>query len=157
MKITPTLTGAVIGILAVIAQWLFGSSGPQAYGICIACHSRDMFGWIANTFSATGLIDVTSIGYSAPLLTVLGVLLGAHFAAIKHNEFVPKKSGDGRNARMFILGFLVMASALIIAACPIRLLLRIAYGDILAIFGTIWMIIGIVVGIMVLRRSNSWG
>ncbi len=157
MKVTPTLTGAAIGIFAVIVQWLFGASGPQAYGICIACHTRDMLGWIVNTFSATGLIDVTQIGYSTPLLTVLGVLLGAHFSAIRHNEFVSKKTREGGNIRMFILGSLVMTSALIIAACPIRLLLRIAYGDILAIFGVICMIVGVVVGIMILRRSNSWG
>ncbi|MDO9518255.1 MAG: YeeE/YedE thiosulfate transporter family protein [Methanosarcinaceae archaeon] len=156
MKITPTLTGATIGFLAVIMQWLFGASGPQAYGICIACHTRDMLGWIVNTFTATSLIDVTRIGYSAPLLTVLGVLLGAHFSAIRHNEFVPKKR-EGGNIRMFILGFLVMISALIIAACPIRLLIRIAYGDLLAIFGAMWMIVGVIIGIMILRRFTSWG
>lgn len=149
-RITPATTGIAIGILAVAAQQLFNE--PQAYGICIACHSRDMLGWIFNNLFSTSLVDVTTAGLSAPILTSLGILIGAHLAARRNNIFPCSMSGG--QARMFILGFLVMVSALLLAGCPLRLLLRIAYGDMLAVFGLIWMVAGIALGIVVLRR---WG
>lgn len=149
-RITPWLTGIAIGILAVFAQWLFGTSAPQAYGICVACHSRDMLGWISNTLLPVNLVEVTQAGLFTPLLTVVGILIGAYIAAYLHND--NPESGSESNIKMFVLGFLVMTSALLLAACPIRLLLRIAYGDLLAIFGGVMMIAGIIVGVAVLRR-----
>ncbi len=150
-RITPVTTGIAIGILAVAAQWLFDK--PQAYGICVACHSRDMLGWIFNNLLSISLMDVTTVGLSAPILTPLGILIGAHMAARRNNIFPDHRSGG--QIRMFLLGFLVMVSALLLAGCPLRLLLRIAYGDMLAIFGLIWMVAGIVGGIAVLRRWGS--
>ncbi len=145
------MTGIAIGILAVVAQRLFNE--PQAYGICIACHSRDMLGWILNNLLSISLVDVTTAGLSAPILTPLGILIGAHLAARRNNIFPCYRSGG--QVRMFLLGFLVMVSALLLAGCPLRLLLRIAYGDMLAIFGLIWVVAGIVGGIAVLRRWGS--
>lgn len=151
-RITPVTAGITIGILAVAVQWLFDK--PQAYGICIACHSRDMLGWIFNNLLSISLTDVTTAGLSAPLLTPLGILIGAHIAARRNNMFSGRRSGG--HIRMFLLGFLVMVSALLLAGCPLRLLLRIAYGDLLAVFGFIWMVAGIAGGIAVLRRRGSW-
>jgi len=149
-RITPVMTGIAIGILAAAVQWLFDK--PEAYGVCVACHSRDMLGWIFNNLLSSSLIDVTEVGFFSPFLTPLGILIGAHVAARRNNVF--PKSASGRYVRMFIMGFLVMISALLLAACPLRLLLRIAYGDPLALFGGVWMVAGIFIGIHVLRR---WG
>lgn len=149
MRITPGMTGAVIGALAVAAQWLFDTSNPQAYGVCIACHARDMLGWIFNNLAYLN-IAVTSASIFTPLLTVFGILLGAHAAARRHTEFSRQESGG--EARMFLLGFLVMLSALLLAACPIRLLLRVAYGEPLGVFAGAWMVIGIISGVEILRR-----
>ncbi len=143
--------GIAIGILAVAAQRLFDE--PQAYGICIACHSRDMLGWIFNNLFSISLVDVTTAGLSAPILTPLGILIGARLAARRNNIFSSHRSGG--QVRMFLLGFLVMVSALLLAGCPLRLFLRIAYGDMLAVFGLIWMVAGIVGGISFLRRWGS--
>lgn len=150
-RITPITAGIAIGILAVAAQRLFDE--PQAYGVCIACHSRDMLGWIFNNLLSINLVDVTTAGLFAPILTPLGILIGAHLAARKNNIF--SMPGQRGHARMFLLGFLVMVFALLLAGCPLRLLLRIAYGDMLSVFGLIWMVAGIAFGITVLRRWGS--
>ncbi len=147
-RITPVATGAVIGMLAVAVQLLF--SKPEAYGICIACHSRDMLGWMLNNLLSADVIMITQAGALAPFLTPIGILIGAHLAA-RRNKIFPRPAFGGE-AKMFILGIISMVFALILAACPLRLLLRIAYGDPLALFGGIWMVGGIAVGIYVMRR-----
>ncbi len=153
-RITPVVTGVAIGILGVAAQWLFDTSNPQAYGICVACHSRDMLGWIFNNLLYVNIVDVTQAGFFVPILTPIGILIGAHLAARRHND-LPKPGSVGI-VKMFLLGFFVMISALLLAACPLRLLLRIAYGDMLALFGGLFMFVGIVGGVAVLRRLGSW-
>ena len=152
-RITPAITGTAIGLLALAAQWSFNWSSPQAYGICVACHSRDMLGWIFNHLISSNIIEVTNAGLFTPLLTVVGIMAGAHLAARRHN--VQPNSGVDSNTRMFLLGFLVMTFALLLAACPIRLLLRIAYGEPLALFGGLWMVVGVIAGIAILRRWGS--
>lgn len=147
-RITPVATGMVIGALAVAVQLLFDK--PEAYGICVACHSRDMLGWIFNNLLFTNVIVITQAGILSPFLTPLGILIGAHLAARRNNVF--PRHVFGGEAKMFFLGILSMVSALVLAACPLRLLLRIAYGDPLALFGGVWMVGGIAVGIHVMRR-----
>ena len=147
-RITPVATGVFIGILAVAMQLLFEK--PEAYGICIACHSRDMLGWILNNLLSADVIMITQAGVLAPFLTPLGILIGAHIAARRNNVFPTPVSGG--EAKMFLMGIVSMFFALILAACPLRLLLRIAYGDPLALFGGLWMVGGIAVGIYVMRR-----
>ncbi len=147
-RITPAATGAVIGMLAVAVQLLFNR--PEAYGICIACHSRDMLGWMINNLLSADVIMITQAGTLAPFLTPLGILIGAHLAARRNNVF--PRPVFGGEVKMFFLGIFSMIFALILAACPLRLLLRIAYGDPLALFGGIWMAGGIASGIYVVRR-----
>ncbi|VVB88239.1 Uncharacterised protein [uncultured archaeon] len=147
-RITPVATAVVIGILAVAVQLLFDK--PEAYGICVACHSRDMLGWIINNLLSADAIVITQAGVLSPFLTPLGILIGAHIAARRYNVF--PRPVFGGEVKMFLLGILSMVFALILAACPLRLLLRIAYGDPLAIFGGLWMVGGIAVGIFVTRR-----
>jgi hypothetical protein len=80
----------------------------------------------------------------------LGILIGAHIAARMNNVF--PRPVFGGETRMFLLGVLSMVFALLLAACPLRLLLRIAYGDPLALFGGVWMVGGIAIGIYVMKR-----
>ncbi len=147
-RITPVLAGITIGALAVAVQLLFDK--PEAYGICIACHSRDMLGWMLNNIFSADVIMITQAGVIAPFLTPLGILIGAHLAARRNNVF--PRPVFGGEVKMFFLGILSMVFALILAACPLRLLLRIAYGDLLAFFGGLWMVGGIAVGAYVMRR-----
>ena len=42
MRVTAVQTGIVAAVLAVAAGALFDVSPPAAYGICMACHGRDL-------------------------------------------------------------------------------------------------------------------
>lgn len=144
----PVAAGAIIGILAVAVQLLFDR--PEAYGICLACHSRDMLGWILNNLLSANVIIVSQAGAFSPILMPLGILIGAHIAA-RMSKVFPRPLYGGE-VKMFLLGALSMVFALLLAACPLRLLLRIAYGDPLALFGGVWMVGGIAAGIYFMKR-----
>ena len=53
VRITATMTGIVGGLLAVIAGALFDVRPPDAYGLCMACHARDLVDWTINAAAGT--------------------------------------------------------------------------------------------------------
>ena len=55
----------------------------------------------------------------------------------------------------FVLGFFVMVGALMFLGCPLRMVLRIAGGDMNAVVGLVGFIIGILVGIFFLQKGFS--
>ena len=46
MRVTPAQAGLVVGFLAASLQAFFGVLPPPAYGVCIACHMRDLVNWV---------------------------------------------------------------------------------------------------------------
>ena len=83
---SPIFYGIVVAVVAAVAgQWL-GVSPPAAYGLCSACHGRDLVNWILNHDEGTGLF-VTAAGAGWPLFTVVGVVLGSFLAARRNGEF----------------------------------------------------------------------
>lgn len=48
MRITPATAGFIVGFLAAALQAFFHVIPPPAYGICIACHMKDLVNWILN-------------------------------------------------------------------------------------------------------------
>ena len=152
-RINPWLAGAIIGFLAASLQQIAAMTKPPAYGFCMACHARDLINSIINQVAGTNL-GIAGIVTSIPTLTIIGVLIGAFFAAIIFKEFkVTKSKFKVSYLKMFILGILVMNFALILSACPIRTSLRVAHGDIIAIVGLICIGIGAIIGTIVLERS----
>jgi hypothetical protein len=140
--------GIVAAILAVAAGALFDVRPPEAYGICMACHSRDVVDWTLNLLARTHL-EVAPASLVFPVLTPIGVLIGALFAATNNREFrwqMPENPLKG-----FLYGVLVMNFALIAGGCSIRLLLRTAAGEVLGLIGFAGMVAGIIVGTFWLR------
>jgi len=113
---------------------------PVANGICLICHPRDLLNWLAN---ATAGFDwpVTTASIVHPFLTVVGVLVGACFAAWRNGE-LKARPARGR-LRYFVLGFLSLQFGLLLAACPIRIVLLSAYGSPLGFAG--WAAVGVAV------------
>ena len=68
--------GIVAGLAAVAAEVLFSVNQPPAYGICMACHGEDALNWTVNHLFGTHF-QVAPISQSAPLLTTVGVVVGA--------------------------------------------------------------------------------
>lgn len=144
------VAGLLTGVLAALNQVAFGVSPPYAYGLCIACHARDLVNWIVT--AATGFkLSVAGVSVAAPVLTIVGILLGASVASIRNHEY--KFKTTKHPLKTFIYGFLVMVFALILGACPLRTILRVAYGDVIAIVGFAAIIIGVVISAFVIKWS----
>lgn len=147
-RITAVHMGLVAGVLAVAAGAFFEVRPPDAYGVCMACHGRDLVNWTINAVAATQLpVAPASLAY--PLLTTVGVFLGALAAARRHREF--RWVTPDHPAKMFLYGLLVMNFALVAGGCAIRLTLRLAAGEPLGAVGFAAMTAGIVLGTWWLR------
>lgn len=150
LKITPLIVGLVIGFSAALAQAFLQVYPPAAYGICSACHARDLINWITNQIFNTNL-SVAGVSKDIPVLTVLGIVIGASAGAIKSKEFRTRKTAN--LLFEFVLGMAVMVSALTIGGCTIRIPLRVAYGDATALIGLISIVGGVILGSIYLKRS----
>ena len=155
LTISPWIAGAIIGFLAASLQTFASMTKPPAYGLCIACHSRDLINSIVNGISGANLFIAPIIENPIfiPPLTIIGIMLGSFVASSVAKEFsITKVKEYSSLLKMFILGFLIMNFALILGACPIRAALRTAHGDIIALVGLVFIGVGAIVATMVLER-----
>ncbi len=135
------LAGGVVGIISVLLVY-FGNPGNM--GACIACFLRDISG-------ALGLQKTEIVQYIRP--EIIGIVLGAFLMALGKKE-LDVRGGSSPFIR-FILGFIVMLGALVFLGCPLRMILRLAGGDMNAIFGILGFASGILVGIPILNKGFS--
>lgn len=140
----------VAGLLAVGVQVILNVKPPPAYGICIACHPRDMVNWLINHLLGTRL-EVAPVSQTLPLLTTVGLVIGASLAAHRNREF--RWVSWGKRGRSFLLGLLVMNAALLVFGCLTRMVLLTAYGETLGLIGLAGAAIGIVSGTLLLKKG----
>ena len=146
----PIFLGLLIGILAAFIQAIvISAGGPEAYGFCVACHTRDLVNAIYNAFfnPDLGLAPISAI---TPALTIVGVILGGYIAAMKNKEFKIKKTKPLIYFLYFLGGIAVLNFALLLGACPYRAALRFAYGDIVALIGIFSIAGGVAIGVLIL-------
>lgn len=149
-RVTAITYGAVAACLAVGVQAFFGVAPPPAYGICVACHTRDLVNWLFNHLAGLHW-PLAPVSVTVPLLTTIGLLVGARIAAVRHREARPVSLGRGLLS--FVCGLLVMNGALAAFGCPTRLLLLSAYGDRVAVAGVGGVALGIIAGTLLLKRG----
>ena len=144
----PWFLGVVIGFMAAFLQALLASGGgPEAYGFCVACHTRDLVDDIYNQATGSSLVVAPmSANGATAVLTMVGVMIGAFIAAKVYKEFKIKKGSVKEYIWYFIGGILVLNFALLLGGCPYRAALRFAYGDLVALIGIIAMAAGVFVG-----------
>ena len=135
------LAGIAIGVIASLLV-LFGN--PVNMGFCIACFLRDISG-------ALGLHTAGAVQYILP--EILGLVLGSFLMALLRKEFAPR--GGSSPLTRFVLGFFVMIGCLMFLGCPFRMILRLAGGDLNALFGLLGFVCGILVGVVFLNRGYS--
>ena len=148
VRITSIQMGFVAGLLAVVAGALLEVRPPDAYGLCMACHGRDLVDWTLNHLAGTHL-TVAPASLVFPVLTTIGVFFGALLGASSSGEFhwsTPESSW-----RTFAYGALVMNFALVAGGCAIRLLLRTSAGEGLGMFGFAGLVAGVTAGTLWLR------
>jgi YedE family putative selenium metabolism protein len=84
---------------------------------------------------------------------LIGIIIGAFALGLINKEFAPK--GGSSPFTRFVLGMCVMVGALIFLGCPVRLVLRMAGGDLNAVIGLIGFVGGIFTGVAFLNRGFS--
>jgi hypothetical protein len=141
--------GVVVAVLAVVVgEWL-GVSPPAAYGLCSACHGRDLSTWVINHTEGKHLFITAAGAKGWPLLTVVGVVIGSYLASKRNGEHASINLGG--NARQFAYGAVVMGAALFVGGCPTRILIRTGYGDLSGALALGGVAFGIVAATLSLR------
>lgn len=135
------ISGVIVGLVAVLLG-VFGNPANMAF--CVACFIRD-------TAGALGLHRAEPVQYIRP--EIIGIVLGAFVISLMRKEYAPK--GGSSPLIRFVLGVCVMVGALIFLGCPLRMVLRIAGGDLNAVVGLVGFTGGILTGIVFLNRGFS--
>jgi YedE family putative selenium metabolism protein len=135
--------GIIFGVLgALMVNW----GNPANMGICVACFLRDIAG-------ALGLHRAGVVQYIRP--EIIGFILGAFITAFAFREFRPR--GGASPIIRFFMGAFVMIGALVFLGCPVRMMLRLAGGDLNAILGLVGLVIGVLIGIFFLKKGFNLG
>ncbi|MDO4749647.1 MAG: YedE family putative selenium transporter [Eubacteriales bacterium] len=135
------IAGAVTGLLAVL---LTVNGNPANMGFCIACFIRDIAGGL-------GLHRAPVVQYIRP--EIPGLVLGAFLMSLFRREF-RAQSGSAPLTR-FLLGVFVMIGSLVFLGCPLRMVLRLAGGDLNALVGLAGFACGVGVGAVFLNKGFS--
>ena len=85
-RVTALQLGIVAALLAVLAGAFFEVRPPEAYGICMACHARDLVTWTTNRFIGTQW-TLAPASLVFPVLTTIGVIIGALLGSTSSGEF----------------------------------------------------------------------
>ncbi len=140
-KLAISLAGLLIGL---VAAGLVVLGNPANMGFCIACFLRDTAGGLK-------LHSAAVVQYVRP--EIIGLVLGSFLMALLNREWSPK--GGSAPLTRFILGFFVMIGCLCFLGCPFRMILRLAGGDLNAVFGLLGFVLGILCGVFFLNRGYS--
>jgi YedE family putative selenium metabolism protein len=135
------IAGAVTGAIGALMV-LFGN--PKNMGFCIACFIRDTAGGL-------GLHSAGAVQYVRP--EIIGIVLGSFIFSLLKKEYNPR--GGSSPMTRLVLGFFVMIGCLMFLGCPFRMILRLAGGDLNAIFGLVGFVAGIFAGIFFLNKGYS--
>lgn len=137
------LTGALIGAGAML---LSHYGNPPNTGLCISCFMR-------STAGAIGLHDNIRLQYIRP--EIMAIVLGAFFASVFSREF-KVTAGSSPLLRFFVGIFLIIGCSVFIG-CPIKMVLRIAAGDLSALVGVAGLVAGVWAGLQFLERGFRLG
>jgi hypothetical protein len=144
----PWVAGIVVGVLAVLAGTIGGANPPEAYGFCTTCRGRDLVLGIVQPW-LPGTFDLPTLW---PLLTVIGVIVGAWLARRAAHERPSLERIDRRlMAIRIIQGFVVMSLALLAMGCPIRLTVSAASLAVQGFVGLAGVALGIWIGVQYLK------
>jgi hypothetical protein len=145
---SPVFYGIAAAVLAGAAGQWGKVAPPAAYGLCSACHGRDLANWTLNTTEGARLY-VAAAGTSWPIVTVIGVVLGSLLASKRNGEFGAINLGS--NVFQFLFGAVVMGAALFVGGCPTRIIIRTGYGDLTAVLVLSGIALGVVAGTLSMR------
>jgi len=135
------ITGALLGFGGVFLVYM---GNPANSGFCISC-------FLENLAGSLQLHDNIRMSYIRPEL--IGFVLGAFFMALQSRRF--KVTGGSSPIIRFLLGFFILVGCAVFIGCPIKMILRLAAGDLTAIAATAGLIFGIWLGAKYIRAGFS--
>lgn len=137
------MMGAVIGIGAVLLSY-YGN--PANTGLCISC-------FMENVAGALGLHDNARMQYLRPEL--IGIVLGAFAWSLYRKEFLT--TGGSSPLLRFVVGVLLIIGCSVFIGCPVKMVLRLAAGDIGALVGLAGLVAGIYIGLEFVENGFQLG
>jgi len=137
------IMGAIIGIGAV---WLSLEGNPANTGICASC-------FLENVAGALRLHDNFRMQYLRP--EIIGFVLGAFGLALARREFVP--TGGSSPLLRFLVGALLIVGCSVFIGCPVKMVLRLAAGDLNAVVGFVGLVAGIYIGLAFVENGFRLG
>lgn len=137
------VAGALVGVLAALLAY-FGN--PANMAICIACFVRD-------TAGALKLHSAAPVQYFRP--EIVGFAVGAFAISLVTNEY--KATAGSSPMIRFVLGAIMVIGALVFLGCPLRMVLRMAAGDLNAYVALVGFAGGIATGSFFLKKGFSLG
>lgn len=142
-KKTLMASGAGLGIIAALLAY-FGN--PKNMAICVACFIRDSAG--AMKFHQAEVVQ-----YFRP--EIVGFVAGAFLIAVITKEY---RSTAGSSPMIrFLLGVMMMIGSLVFLGCPLRMVIRMAAGDLNAYIALIGFVLGVATGSLALKKGFSLG
>lgn len=135
--------GIVAGLITALLAY-YGN--PKNMAFCIACFLRDSAG-------AMKLHNAEVVQYFRP--EIVGIILGAFLISIFTKEY--RSTAGSSPVIRFFLGAIMMICALVFLGCPLRMILRMAAGDISSYFGLVGFTLGIATGAFFLKKGFSLG
>ena len=136
-----------LGIIAGLGAALLAFLGnPKNMAFCIACFIRD-------TAGAMHFHNAEVVQYVRP--EIIGIILGAFVISLLTREY--RSTAGSSPAIRFFLGVIMMVCALVFLGCPLRMVLRMAAGDISAYVGLVGFAAGVATGAFFLKKGFSLG
>jgi YedE family putative selenium metabolism protein len=137
------VTGAVIGVSGVVLSWL---GNPPNTGFCVSCFMENIAG-------AIGLHGNIRMQYLRP--EIIGFVIGAFLMSVRNKEFAA--TGGSSPLLRFFVGILLIIGCAVFIGCPIKMVFRLAAGDLTALIGVGGLVAGVYVGMKFLERGFSLG
>jgi YedE family putative selenium metabolism protein len=138
-------------LVAGLAMGLAGAGlaflgNPRNTGICVSCFAEN----VAGSLRLHGDPRMT---YLRP--EFMGFLLGSTAMALGRGAFRPR--GGSSPLIRFFAGFFLIVGSAVFLGCPIKVMLRLAAGDLSALSGLAGLIAGVWLGVLFLRRGFFLG
>jgi YedE family putative selenium metabolism protein len=137
------VTGAVIGLSGVLLAFL---GNPPNTGFCVSC-------FLENIAGSLRLHDNVRMQYLRP--EIIGFVLGSFLMALAKKEF--RATGGSSPLLRYFIGILLIVGCAVFIGCPIKMVFRLAAGDLTAVVGVIGLAAGVYTGMKFLEQGFSLG
>ena len=137
------LTGAVVGVTGVILSLL---GNPANTGFCVSCFMENIAGSI-------GLHGNIRMQYLRPEIS--GFVIGSFLMSLYRRQF--SASGGSSPLLRYLMGVLLIFGCAVFMGCPIKMVFRIAAGDLTAWVGVAGLAVGVYIGLKFLVNGFTLG